>query len=173
MTSRQVVLASVVGSSHVSLCKTRLTESELTLRREETARKRRNLTEKKLEDEKQSKSKAKRSALSTAEASASEGEQEFEQEEEVVLLTPWRWVSSTPPLANLSTMSQDDVAQGKMHLTLGVPISVLFATLLALQPPLLKEKPQCDVPGCTETRKYRLIPEWVLEVVAGSGMEVA
>lgn len=76
MTSRQAVLASVVDSSHVSLCpslvfftdphtrkltsttaessrkKKQLTESEIALRREETARKRKNLTEKKLEDEK-------------------------------------------------------------------------------------------------------------------------
>ncbi|KAG2028421.1 PAPA-1-like conserved region-domain-containing protein, partial [Suillus americanus] len=148
--------------------KKQLTESELALRREETARKRRNLTEKKLEDEKaetinrllkkQSKSKAKRSALSTAEASASEGEREVEQEEkEVVIPTTWRWISSTRPLTN--------------------------SALLAPQPPLPKEKPQCDVPGCTETRKYRLVRDWVrgacglmhlkvLEVEAGM-MEVA
>ena len=75
MTTRQAVLASVVDPSHVSLSKTfpfallpvikhnidesaaskkkkTLNETELALRREETARKRRNLTEKKLEDEK-------------------------------------------------------------------------------------------------------------------------
>ncbi|KAG6330673.1 hypothetical protein ID866_8416, partial [Astraeus odoratus] len=92
MTSRQAVLASVVGSSHVSLSessrkKKQLTEEEIALRREETARKRKNLSEKKLEDEKvriptitpnglmetinrllkkQSKSKNKRNVLSTA-----------------------------------------------------------------------------------------------------------
>jgi Ino eighty subunit 2 len=202
MTSRQAVLASVVGSSHVSLStgdssrkKKQLTESELALRREETARKRRNLTEKKLEDEKaetinrllkkQSKSKAKRSALSTAEASASEGEREVEQEEkEVILPTTWRWVSSTRPLVDPSTTSQEDAAQSKMRLTLGVPISVLSSTTPAPQPPLPKEKPQCDVPGCTEIRKYRLVRDWVrgacglthlkvLEVEAGTKMEVA
>lgn len=202
MTSRQAVLASVVGSSHVSLStgessrkKKQLTESELALRREETARKRRNLTEKKLEDEKaetinrllkkQSKSKAKRSALSTAEASASEGEREVEQEEkEVIVPTTWRWVSSTRPLANSSATPQEDDAQGKMHLALGVPITVLSSALLAPQPPPPKEKSQCDVPGCTETRKYRLVRDWVrgacglthlkaLEVEAGSRMDVA
>lgn len=76
MTTRQAVLASMVDSSHVSLGtllhpsinRTRLSchslgegnrskkkilnETELALRREETARKRKNLTEKKLEDEK-------------------------------------------------------------------------------------------------------------------------
>ena len=73
MTSRQAVLASIIDSSHVALCqslhrsphpeliqptakssrkKKQLTESELALRREETARKHKNLTEKKLEDEK-------------------------------------------------------------------------------------------------------------------------
>lgn len=179
MTSRQAVLASVVGSSHVSLStgessrkKKQLTESELALRREETARKRRNLTEKKLEDEKaetinrllkkQSKSKAKRSALSTAEASASEGEREVEQEEkEIVLPTTWRWVSSTRPLGDSSTMPQEDVAGGRMRLALGVPISVLSSTLQAPQPPPPKEKPQCDVSGCTETRKYRVVHDWM------------
>lgn len=60
MTTRQAVLASVVDPSHVSLDelglgkskKKILNESELALRREETARKRKNLSEKKLEDEK-------------------------------------------------------------------------------------------------------------------------
>ena len=76
MTTRQAVLASVVGSSHVSLgashiscCvagngliegfkdetsrkKKQLNEAEIALRREETARKRKHLSEKKLEDEK-------------------------------------------------------------------------------------------------------------------------
>ncbi|KAG6888153.1 hypothetical protein C0995_010268 [Termitomyces sp. Mi166 len=57
LTSRQAVLANVMDPSHVSLGSSRqkkapLNETELALRREETARKRRNLTEKKLEDEK-------------------------------------------------------------------------------------------------------------------------
>ncbi|KAG6917739.1 hypothetical protein DXG01_001276 [Tephrocybe rancida] len=57
LTTRQAVLASVMDASHVSLGSSRqkkapLNETELALRREETARKRRNLTEKKLEDEK-------------------------------------------------------------------------------------------------------------------------
>ena len=73
MTARQAVLASVVDSTHVSLStltafhhqlipststagrtgnKKQLNESELALRREETARTRKNLSEKKLEDEK-------------------------------------------------------------------------------------------------------------------------
>jgi Ino eighty subunit 2 len=136
---------------------------------------------------KQSKSKAKRSALSTAEASASEGEREVEQEEkEIVLPTAWRWVSSTRPLVTSSTPEPDGVAEGKMHLTLGVPVSVLPTALLAPLPPPLspKEKPQCDVPGCTEVRKYRLVRDWVrgacglihlkaLEAEAGARMEVS
>lgn len=81
LTTRQAVLASVVGSSHVSLGvffsftasrqrisdqplgidrdtdetsrkKKQLNEAEIALRREETARKRKHLSEKKLEDEK-------------------------------------------------------------------------------------------------------------------------
>ncbi|KAG6806044.1 hypothetical protein H0H93_003624, partial [Arthromyces matolae] len=56
---RQAVLANVIDATHVSLDsdktkgkKEPLNETELALRREETARKRKNLTEKKLEDEK-------------------------------------------------------------------------------------------------------------------------
>lgn len=57
LTSRQAALANVVDPSHVSLGDSRqkkapLNEVALALRREETARKRKNLTEKKLEDEK-------------------------------------------------------------------------------------------------------------------------
>ena len=75
LTTRQAVLASMVDPSHVSLsesvaftasiffCQSRLdegsrskkqplNENELALRREETARKRKNLSEKRLEDEK-------------------------------------------------------------------------------------------------------------------------
>jgi Ino eighty subunit 2 len=75
LTARQAVLASVVDSSHVSLDgililarpllvsdlqttdsagrkKKQLNEAELALRREETARKRKHMSEKKLEDEK-------------------------------------------------------------------------------------------------------------------------
>ncbi|KAJ4481062.1 hypothetical protein J3R30DRAFT_2397787 [Lentinula aciculospora] len=65
MTTRQAVLASVVDSSHIALDlaaqsvhgnsskkKKILNETELALRREENARKRKNLSEKRLEDEK-------------------------------------------------------------------------------------------------------------------------
>ncbi|KAG6896254.1 hypothetical protein C0992_009462 [Termitomyces sp. T32_za158] len=57
LTSRQAVLANVIDPSHVSLGSSRQkkippNETELALRREETARKRKNLNEKKLEDEK-------------------------------------------------------------------------------------------------------------------------
>ena len=77
LTARQAVLANVVDPTHVSLSESRLqlafslpnpntiadqpasgrkkkplTDLEIALKREETARKRKNLTEKKLEDEK-------------------------------------------------------------------------------------------------------------------------
>jgi Ino eighty subunit 2 len=81
MTTRQAVLSNFVDSTHVSLSeisrkKKPLNDAELALRREETARKRKNLSEKKLEDEKaetinrllkkQSRSKNKRNVLATA-----------------------------------------------------------------------------------------------------------
>ncbi|KIJ48782.1 hypothetical protein M422DRAFT_777758 [Sphaerobolus stellatus SS14] len=58
LTARQAVLASVTGAEHVELSvatsgrKKQLTSEEIALRREETARKRKNMNEKKLEDEK-------------------------------------------------------------------------------------------------------------------------
>ncbi|KAF8589892.1 hypothetical protein K439DRAFT_1612454 [Ramaria rubella] len=81
LTARQAVLASVVGAEHVELAtssrKKQLTTEEIALRREETARKRKNMSEKKLEDEKtetinrllkkqSSRSRAKRSALNSS-----------------------------------------------------------------------------------------------------------
>ncbi|KAF9821930.1 hypothetical protein IEO21_00360 [Rhodonia placenta] len=119
LTARQAVLANVVDSSHVSLDelpnprkKKPLTEIEMALKREETARKRRNLTEKKLEDEKtetinrllkkQSRAKGRRNALSTAEdrptqqANADDMDDAADAEApEPVAPTMFRWVSSS------------------------------------------------------------------------------
>ncbi|KAF8644868.1 hypothetical protein AX16_008223 [Volvariella volvacea WC 439] len=107
MTTRQAVLASVVDSSHVSLDegikrKKVLNETELALRREETARKRKNLSEKKLENEKaetinrllkkQSRTKGKRGPAAAAAAAAS--------------------TADTPNLAGSRTPAEDEDGAG-------------------------------------------------------------
>ncbi|KAH7882854.1 hypothetical protein F5I97DRAFT_140843 [Phlebopus sp. FC_14] len=183
MTSRQAVLASVVDSSHVSLSessrkKKQLTESEIALRREETARKRKNLTEKKLEDEKmetinrllkkQSKTKNKRNVLSTADErtpmsatpavvqSARDGSEvpEAEVGEPVEdIPTMYRWVSTTRAP---STGDED-----KMRLTFSVPVSLLGAARGGCGTRAGgASKGVCDVGGCGEVRKYRLVKDW-------------
>ncbi|KAH7921655.1 hypothetical protein BV22DRAFT_1107073 [Leucogyrophana mollusca] len=171
--------------------KKQLTESELALRREETARKRKNLSEKKLEDEKaetinrllkkQSKSKTKRSALASTEdrtplpatpaipASARDGSQvpegEYSEPAEVIPVM-YRWVSTTkPPLA----VSKEGAEQGPgddasaMRLTFSVPVTVLQTGEAVVQPvkPLNTVTPLCDVNGCQERRKYRLVKDWM------------
>ncbi|KAI0639282.1 hypothetical protein C8Q77DRAFT_1080396 [Trametes polyzona] len=199
LTARQAVLANVVDSSHVSLSeppnprkKKPLTEIEIALKREETARKRRNLTEKKLEDEKvetinrllkkQSRARGKRNALSTAEDRPAPGENApGEGEDEDVTESPappptmYRWVSRAQPVPKAGDAGTEDGQPEKtMVLSFSVPISVLPAaqtdasgdamkvdsTAATAAPPLPRETPRCDVQGCTELRKYRLVRDF-------------
>jgi len=193
MTTRQAVLASVVDSTHVSLNdgsrskKRTLNESELALRREETARKRKNLTEKKLEDEKaetinrllkkQSRPKNKRTVTNDdrspmptvsklkAKAKASQDAEDEEDEDEVmeevleeVAPVMYRWVSS-------SRNSGDASAERKMTITLSVPIAVNSRPISTeADLTLTKNRDQgpamCAVEGCTQSRKYRLVKDW-------------
>ncbi|KAH8100622.1 hypothetical protein BXZ70DRAFT_164814 [Cristinia sonorae] len=196
LTARQAVLRNVVDSSHVSLIeppnprkKPPLTEIEIALKREETARKRKNLSEKKLEDEKaetinrllkkQSRSKGRRNALATAEdrdtpIAASRGEAEDGEDQEdsaapaLIIPTTYRWVSSTK-------IVEDTAKEKAMALSFAIPVSV-FPTQeysesaevkmdvdplspSAPLPPITK-KPLCDVEGCGIVRKYRLVKDW-------------
>ncbi|KAI0825198.1 hypothetical protein BC628DRAFT_1410593 [Trametes gibbosa] len=153
LTARQAVLANVVDSSHVSLSeppnprkKKPLTEIEIALKREETARKRRNLTEKKLEDEKaetinrllkkQSRARGKRNALATAEDKPTPGENvpgEGEVEDVTEVLTPaptmYRWVSRAQPApkATGDGGAEDTPAEQTMTLSFSVPVAVLHS----------------------------------------------
>ncbi|KAI0963417.1 hypothetical protein AcW1_000501 [Taiwanofungus camphoratus] len=200
LTARQAVLANVVDSSHVSLAeppnprkKKPLTEIEIALKREETARKRRNLTEKKLEDEKaetinrllkkQSRAKGKRNALSTADdrpaplASASnavEAEAEDGADASAApappVATMYRWISSTR-----AGPGKADGGEGeKMVLSFSVPAAALSdARETGSRPAEMQTEgtgnqgqgkesvqPRCDVQGCSERRKYRLVKDW-------------
>lgn len=185
LTARQAVLANVVDSSHVSLDelpnprkKKPLTEIEMALKREETARKRRNLTEKKLEDEKtetinrllkkQSRAKGRRNALSTAEdrptqqANADDMDDAADAEApEPVAPTMFRWVSSS----RVGTGQGDGKDDRTMALSFSVPVSVLPDSkrkpLAGVESQRREQSlPRCDVQGCTSMRKYRLVKDW-------------
>ncbi|KAH9946793.1 hypothetical protein B0H21DRAFT_741795 [Amylocystis lapponica] len=200
LTARQAVLANVVDSSHVSLAeapnprkKKPLTEIEIALKREETARKRRNLSEKKLEDEKaetinrllkkQSRSKGKRNALSTADdrptqpaSTSNAADADAEDAGDVTVpisATPtmYRWVST-------SRMGPQDGQNGdngdrRMLLSFAVPAAALSSSAQsadsvemdvdgsqAKQPQQGRSQSLCDVHGCTQGRKYRLVKDW-------------
>ncbi|KAI0778064.1 hypothetical protein BD413DRAFT_600898 [Trametes elegans] len=172
LTARQAVLRNVVDSSHVSLGasspfwyvrrgmlkavheaeppnprkKKPLTEIEIALKREETARKRRNLTEKKLEDEKaetinrllkkQSRARGKRNALSTAEDrpalgenALGEGEDDDVAESTTPAPTMYRWVSRAQPISQPDESDEEHKKDGPPErtvvLSFAVPVSVL------------------------------------------------
>ncbi|EJD02932.1 uncharacterized protein FOMMEDRAFT_20129 [Fomitiporia mediterranea MF3/22] len=179
LTQRQAALAGMVESAEhmvleetVSKKKKHLNETELALKREETARKRKNLSAKKLEDEKietinrllrkQTRPRGKRGAIAEADE---EGEQE---EDASVSATPpivptlFRWVSSTKP---------DSPA-----LSFSVPPSLMPESSLAqttqstqpTKPPQPKPTPLCDVRGCKLPRKYKLVKD---PSKGGCGME--
>ncbi|KAF4563992.1 hypothetical protein EYR40_002730 [Pleurotus pulmonarius] len=170
MTTRQAVLASVVDPSHVSLNegskkKKTLNETELALRREETARKRRNLTEKKLEDEKmetinrllkkQTRPRGKKNALANVEDKTNAADDEAadpdaEPAEPPRAPTPpntYRWISSS--------------RNTNMQLSFSVPIAALPDPSEPPRPPN-PSPAKCDVEGCSKSRKYRLVKNWNL-----------
>ncbi|KAI0094724.1 hypothetical protein BDY19DRAFT_38751 [Irpex rosettiformis] len=188
LTARQAVLRNVVDSSHVSLeeppnprKKKPLTEIEMALKREETARKRKNLSEKKLEDEKaetinrllkkQSRPRGRRNALATAEdrptpiALDADGEEVAEEGSATPILPKmYRWISTT----------KGPGAEPKMVMSFSVPAAALprdalsesasgididSKTVLPMQDS--PRPPQsCDVEGCRATRKYRLVKDF-------------
>jgi len=146
MTARQAVLANVVGASHVSLAsgkkKKPLTDLELALKREETARKRKNLSEKKLEDEKtetinrllkkQSRPRNKKSALSTAEdRTPAEGEvveEMIEIPQIQAVPTMYRWISTSRTGPLISVVDGDAMQTDEpptMSLSFSVPLIAL------------------------------------------------
>ncbi|KAF8498417.1 hypothetical protein JB92DRAFT_2984659 [Gautieria morchelliformis] len=185
LTARQAVLASMVGADHVELeastssRKKQLTSEEIALKREETARKRKNMSEKKLEDEKtetinrllkkqSSRSKAKRSTLLNTSVvptpqsphSGDDGESDAvlgavpgttDQMGTIMPGPVWRWVSNSSGIR------------------LGVPSEVVdigdAARMDAASNALdehMKPRPAaiCNVPGCCGRRKYRLVRDF-------------
>ncbi|KAJ3576369.1 hypothetical protein NP233_g459 [Leucocoprinus birnbaumii] len=189
MTTRQAVLASMVDSSHVALGEGRpskkkvLNETELALRREETARKRKNLTEKKLEDEKaetinrllkkQTRPRNKRGTAPDdrspmpgagrkikSKVKDDEGEAVEENEEEEVMEVVEEEIKPVMYRWTSSTKKVDGESPN-MVLSFSVPQSI------ALVPPESEEpKPRgpeiCAVEGCSQLRKYRLVKDWTI-----------
>jgi Ino eighty subunit 2 len=133
---------------------------------------------------KQSKAKNKRNVLYTADdrtpvsvtpavvQSAREGSEAPEGEvfEPVQLIpTMYRWTSTTkpPPVVaaeGTEAASQDD-SEGKMRLMFSIPVSVLPPEGTVPQAseakPTPSIKPICDVSGCQQTRKYRVVKDWM------------
>ena len=76
--------------------------------------------------------------------------------------TMYRWVSTIKPLPKDAGPAFQQ-ADGQMKLTFSVPVSILSQDSTSPSetrvPPM--EKPVCDVSGCTQTRKYRLVRDWL------------
>ncbi|KAJ7301307.1 hypothetical protein DFH08DRAFT_907018 [Mycena albidolilacea] len=163
-----------------------LDASEVAIRKEESARKRRNVSEKKLQNEKaetinrllkkQSRPRNKRTtALSTSTpvevptpvapsegaGSAGDGVDEMMPEAEKdgdVMPTMYRWISTSRP-PSLST----DAEKSIMSISLSVPASVVIAPLDTPLPekPKIQTPALCGVTGCGKDRRYRLVGgEW-------------
>ncbi|EKM78739.1 hypothetical protein AGABI1DRAFT_114341 [Agaricus bisporus var. burnettii JB137-S8] len=192
MTTRQAVLASMVDSSHVSLGennrgkKKTLNESELALRREETARKRKSVTEKKLEDEKaetinrllkkQSRPRNKRgTALDDRSPMPSstgkklkqkvkdeEREDAAEEREEEEAMEVVAEEVRPPVLYRWISSTQGSGDSAKMVLSFSVPPTALPASPHELEIRQLKTPSNCAVEGCSQPRKYRLVKDWAI-----------
>ncbi|KAJ3916769.1 PAPA-1-like conserved region-domain-containing protein [Lentinula edodes] len=185
MTTRQAVLASVMDSSHIALGNTSkkkkvLNETELALRREENARKRKNLSEKRLEDEKletinrllkkQSRPRTKRAGGPSQAHSAGSSVPPAP----APMIPMFRWVSTTvlPDKTTLSPSPNDDALapvsvvespsqERRVQFSLAIPAAFLPPEnsaplpLTEIRPPAI-----CAVSGCGDPRKYRLVKDW-------------
>ncbi|KAJ6587867.1 PAPA-1-like conserved region-domain-containing protein, partial [Mycena capillaripes] len=186
LTARQAALASAVDPSHVALAnpragsskKTQASASEVALRKEENARKRKNMIEKKLEDEKaetihrllkkQSRPKNKRNT-----AAQSDEEADVDEDDAVSTrpgppaLPMYRWVStSRRPAAPTDADAMPVDSEPSASISFSIPESFLPPTdqtpeiviqLSAVTP----SSARCAVEGCEGERKYRAVgKEW-------------
>ncbi|KAJ7219810.1 PAPA-1-like conserved region-domain-containing protein [Mycena haematopus] len=166
LTARQAVLASAVDPSHVTLessttgKKSQFTASEVALRKEENARKRKNMIEKKLEDEKaetinrllkkQSRPKKRNTAQvqSDMEDMDPDGEDDTTETPAAPTLPMYRWVSTSR-------------GHDSMSISFSVPESFLppegNEKVDAIQLSAVTPPSRCAVPGCDNARKYRAV----------------
>ncbi|KAJ7139261.1 PAPA-1-like conserved region-domain-containing protein [Mycena epipterygia] len=165
LTARQAALASAVDPSHVALDtattssrKTQFTPSEVALRKEENARKRKNMIEKKLEDEKaetihrllkkQSKNKRNTAALSDEDVDMDEGDG-APAPAGGPTVPMYRWVSTSRKTDGVDA-----------SLSFSIPESFLPATdeQIMVHAQLSAVAPaRCAVEGCQAERKYRAV----------------
>ncbi|KAF8481459.1 hypothetical protein JB92DRAFT_3037988 [Gautieria morchelliformis] len=185
LTARQAVLASMIGADHIELepatssRKKQRTSEEIALKRQENARKRKNLSEKKLEDEKtetinrllrkqSSRSKAKRSAFvntSIVPTPQSPHSGDGGESDGVLGAVPgttgqmgmpgpvWRWVSNSSGIRLGVPSEVVDIRE-----TMGDAAKMVAASNaldMKPRPPAI-----CNVPGCREPRKYRLVHDF-------------
>ncbi|KAJ6616340.1 hypothetical protein B0H10DRAFT_2219551 [Mycena sp. CBHHK59/15] len=198
LTKRQAALAkarkgiassetSIDEESNTSKKRTAIDPSELALRKEESARKRRNVTEKKLQNEKaetinrllkkQSRPRNKRTmALSTStpveiptpvppsDGPGSVGDavedKALEAEKEAnATPTMYRWISTSRAPVTVQNSTENT---SRMSITFSVPASVAFETpATSPVPPKPQAPAMCAVAGCGKDRRYRLVGgEW-------------
>ncbi|KAJ7754362.1 PAPA-1-like conserved region-domain-containing protein [Mycena maculata] len=177
LTARQAVLASAVDPEHVTLDsapstskKAKSTPSEVALRKEENARKRKNMIEKKLENEKaetinrllkkQSRPKNKRNTAAQSDEDADMGLEEDEDGGFVpappALPTMFRWVSTSRVPADLAS-----TATPSASLSFSVPDAFLPAPKEKIVLNVSVAPARCAVAGCGAARKYRAVgKEW-------------
>lgn len=182
LTSRQAAKVAGVDVSHVSLGdgprkKKALNETELALRREETARKRKNLSEKKLEDEKmetinrllkkQTRTRnPKRSALPTPSEDRGTPESDTNPNANASDATPpplptmYRWVS-----AAVVGVDGRRCAEERFHVPGGLHVLEVEehgkeSKTTVMSAPLPPPRLRCAVDGCGEVMKYRLPEVW-------------
>ncbi|KAJ3768635.1 PAPA-1-like conserved region-domain-containing protein [Lentinula raphanica] len=195
MTTRQAVLASVMDSSHIALGNTSkkkkvLNETELALRREENARKRKNLSEKRLEDEKletinrllkkQTRPRAKRAGVEGddgATAEGSPGGSDLSKPAQGPVVPMFRWVSTTTseaktvtdiPTAPMDqsapsmTVDNPPILERRMQFSLSIPAAFLPSEVETNFTPSSPDPAPaiCAVSGCGDLRKYRLVKDW-------------
>ncbi|KIY46092.1 PAPA-1-domain-containing protein [Fistulina hepatica ATCC 64428] len=144
--------------------KRELNETEKALRREENARKRKNLSEKKLEDEKvetinrllrkQTRPRNRRTTTNTPQFEDSEAEAASREEK---MPTMYHWVSSKqgisfsiPPSVSLPPARSQAPAQAPDAMDVDTP-----------PPPRVKSN-VCALPNCCEPLKYRLVKDWTI-----------
>ncbi|KAJ7877846.1 PAPA-1-like conserved region-domain-containing protein [Mycena leptocephala] len=178
LTARQAALASAVDPSHVALDtkagstkKTQFTASEVALRKEENARKRKNMIEKKLEDEKaetihrllkkQSRPKNKRNTAAPSEEDIDMDEDDgASQPFSGPVLPMYRWVStSRRPLSSTDDNKMAVDSEPSTSISFSIPELLLpspdqkvVIQLSAVAPPS-----RCAVEGCKGERKYRAV----------------
>ncbi|CAK5265542.1 unnamed protein product [Mycena citricolor] len=191
-TARQAALAGETELSHVTLDSTRsnpnkkaqYSATEVALRKEENARKRKNMIEKKLEDEKletinrllKKQTRPRGNKRATAPQSEEDVDMEDEEREgvsngsqieEPTVPTMFRWISTSRPLPHSGSLSDATLSDHvepspSPHLALMFSVPDTFLPLKTShdeekKPKLDTDSLVCAVDGCVADRRYRVV----------------